>query len=125
LSDTYAAREKKLESTRDTQRKLNIAHSILFATKTVLPKTSETTELLARWLITKEEADRLLSESPDPPRSPFSESEKDIRVSEKEVQREMQRILRERSVAWVVGTSIAFEAVIMLFACWIFCRRDF
>lgn len=125
-SETYAAREKKLESTKGTQRSLTIAHSILFGTKTVMPKTSETIELLSRWLISKEEADKLL---PDPPpdsqRSPFSEPERDIRVSEREIQKEMERILRARSLGWIVGTSLVFELVILCFAGWIFCRRDF
>jgi len=125
-SETYAAREKKLESTRGTQRSLTIAHSILFGTKTVMPKTAETIALLSRWLISKEEAEKLL---PDPPpdsqRSPFSEPERDIRVSERDIQKEMQRIIRERSLGWVVGTSVVFELVILCMAAWIFRRRDF
>lgn len=123
--ETFAAREKKLESYRGTQRQLAMWHAMLFATKSVLPKTTETTDLLTRWLISKEEAERLLADSPEPPRSPFSESERDIRVPEREVQKEMQRVLRERSVGWVAGTSIVFELVVLVFAGWIFCRRDF
>lgn len=124
-TETYESREKKLASTKDTQRKLTIAHSILFATKTVLPKTTETTELLTRWLITKEEADRLLPEPPEAQRSPFAEAEKDIRVPERDIQKEIQRVLRGRSVGWVAGTSLVFECVILIFAGWVFCRRDF
>jgi hypothetical protein len=32
---------------------------------------------------------------------------------------------RNRTVAWVLGTSIAFEVVVLGIACWIFRRRDF
>jgi hypothetical protein len=41
------------------------------------------------------------------------------------VQREMLEELRSRSVWWVVGTSLAFEAIVLLIAAWIFCRRDY
>ena len=47
------------------------------------------------------------------------------RGNEAEVQREMLEELRSRSVWWVVGTSLAFEAVVLLIAAWIFCRRDY
>jgi hypothetical protein len=46
-------RAPKLESARNTQRNLNIAHSLTYAFKTVLPKTPETIDLLGRTLLTK------------------------------------------------------------------------
>ncbi len=43
----------------------------------------------------------------------------------KEVQEEMERAARSRSIAWIIGTSVGFEAVVLAFAAWIFCRRDY
>jgi hypothetical protein len=42
-----------------------------------------------------------------------------------EAQEEADRATRSRSVAWVLGTSIAFETVVLSFAAWVFCRRDY
>jgi hypothetical protein len=30
-----------------------------------------------------------------------------------------------RSVRWVLGTSLAFEAVVLGLGAWVFCRRDY
>jgi hypothetical protein len=38
---------------------------------------------------------------------------------------EVQEQIKDRPVWWVVGTSLAFEAVVLGIACWVFCRRDF
>lgn len=35
------------------------------------------------------------------------------------------RLMRRNSVLYVVGTSLAFEIVLVAWAAWIFCRRDF
>ena len=40
-------------------------------------------------------------------------------------QQEVIDVLRGRSIAWVVGTSLGFEAVVLAFAAMIFCRRDY
>ena len=125
LETVYDRRQTRLETDRRTQRQLTVAHAIAYAIKTILPKTSETTELLGRALVSKEDADRLLNQTPEPPSSPFGESERDLRISERAIQKEIQRVVRSRTVGWVVGTSLAFEAVILGIAAWSFCRRDF
>jgi hypothetical protein len=40
-------------------------------------------------------------------------------------QQEVIDVLRGRSIAWVVGTSLGFEAIVLAFAALIFCRRDY
>ncbi len=118
-------------------------HSIFWKVKFALPKTSETTELLERWLV---DAANL----PKPPESdqpkddqlttifgadteaaanakaePESKRPRSTRVSGSEVQRAMNLELRSRSVTWVLGTSLGFEAFCVGLAVFVFSRRDF
>lgn len=92
------------------RRWYDVAHPILYSVKTVLPKTGETIGLLERSLISLAELPASLGE------------EKSKRM---EVDREVAEIIRARSVAWVVGTSLGFEFVVLAAAAFIFCRRDY
>jgi ABC-type transport system involved in multi-copper enzyme maturation permease subunit len=94
---------------KEAPRSLVLAHNIVYGVKTVLPKTSETIDLLERSLISMAE----LPEQPD-------QDERQARLG-----REMVETIRSRSVAWVVGTSLGFELVVLCWAALIFCRRDF
>jgi len=131
LSDSIATAEKtiqtrrpKLEAAKKTQQNLTTLHAILYATKTFMPKTSETMALLGRALLSEEELSRM-----EPPGGgndfEFGDTERDLRVNARSVQREVERLQRKRSVAWVLGTSLLFEVGILGIAAWIFCKRDF
>jgi len=96
---------------RENERKtLQTAHRIVYGVKTVLPKTTETIDLLERTLIS-------LAELPEPPDDRPRRRAKVVRKTEE--------ILRARSVTWVIGTSLAFEFLVLAAAAWIFCRRDY
>ncbi len=90
----------------------------IFWVKTILPKTSETIALLERNLISDEELDQLMNDD---------EIDEEIMgtMADPRAARRAQEIIRDRSVAWVLGTSLAFEAFILLIGLWIFNRRDF
>jgi hypothetical protein len=47
------------------------------------------------------------------------------REAEREAQEVADRAARGRSVAWVLSTSVAFEVIVMGWAAWVFCRRDY
>lgn len=47
------------------------------------------------------------------------------RAAQMEAQEEADRLTRSRSISWVLGTSIAFEVVVLSIAAWVFCRRDY
>jgi ABC-type transport system involved in multi-copper enzyme maturation permease subunit len=93
--------------------------------KFILPKTQETIGLLERNLISQQEINQLIGEStgmdiPDaeePPRGPAMEDPR--------VQQRVQDVLRGRSLAWILGTSLVFEAVCILLSILIFSRRGF
>ncbi len=99
-------------------------HGFFHLGMTILPKTSETIDILERKLISdadlKELRDR---DTKDFQGGGFPGDE--IQVSEKKVQERVQDTLRSRSVTWVIGTSVAFEAFLLGLATLIFCRRDF
>ena len=128
----------------DTLKKV---HRILYGVKTVLPKTSETIDLLNRTLIhtadmpepdeeqdpegsrpmpaSQEAATRQVvqdlpgpDEEQEPPRGA-------ARSSSPEAARQLVQELRGRSAARIIGTSLAFELVILALAAAIFHRRDF
>jgi hypothetical protein len=100
-------------------RNLTIAHEILYGVKTILPKTRETTELMNRKLLRPTSAETRESEEviEGPPRreGPFSNA--DIQ--------KLDQTMRSRSLWWIIGTSLAFEGVVLLLAAWVFCRRDY
>jgi hypothetical protein len=77
----------------------------------VLPKTRETVALLQSWLIRLADL---------PPQSANPE-EQTVRAFEMKLHDTLQR----RSPFWILGTSLGFEFVVLAYATWVFCRRDF
>lgn len=113
---------KKLADEQGDHASIARWHRIVFAVKTVGPKTSETTDLLRRTLISAADLARLQendNESPDPM------PDRDIRINGAELGRRIEAELRRRPVSWVLGTSLGFEALMLAVAAWVFCRRDF
>lgn len=90
--------------------------------KTVLPKTSETSALLDRWLLSAE--DKQLFAGPG---DESSSSDENVRFGEadSEVGKRMEAAIRGRTVSWIIGTSLLFQAVVLGLAATLFCRRDF
>jgi ABC-type transport system involved in multi-copper enzyme maturation permease subunit len=124
MEGTLAGKESRLADARSDQKTLNMVHAILYATKTVLPKTSETMDILRQRLVTAAELSGLVENAPEPQRDRRWRMD-DVRVSERSVDREIERIKRERTVFWSLGTSLLFEACVVGIAAWMFCRRDF
>ena len=101
-------------------------HRVFYVIKSLVPKTTETTDLLDRILFTNAEvasADRQkLSWLPGGQRD--REMSAQFRAAQ-EAAIQSDQAVRSRSIAWVIGTSLAFEAVVLALAAWIFCRRDY
>jgi ABC-type transport system involved in multi-copper enzyme maturation permease subunit len=103
-------------------------NTAFFAIKTALPKTSETIALLERWMKSAADLERFSDNTK------VNENEEDAPAGTQfnplgpdqfKAQVRMRREFTSRSVGWVVGTSVAFEAVILALSAWIFCRRDY
>ncbi len=96
----------------------------LNAVKTVLPKTTETIGLLERVMFS--EADlRRLAEQGTGPGGPVEVDADDAFADSQQGATRAEQELRDRSLWWVLGTSLLFEAAILALCCWIFARRDF
>ena len=117
---------------------LATADRVLLGVLTPLPKTSGTIEVLERQLIRLTDLPPVPTATPDAdpddqttPPSPDAgpgERRRRRRGDDAEVQadqRQTDEELRGRSAGWILGTSCAFEAVVLGLAGWLFCRRDY
>ncbi len=133
-----AEREEDLERARSSQGTLNRWHTGLFVAKTVLPKTSETIGLLDRFLIADEEMALFREQNQSSSDSAaetidlgdgqsitIENQEANVDPGDSEVVERLEDEIKDRPVWWVVGTSLGFEAVILAWCAFIFCRRDF
>jgi ABC-type transport system involved in multi-copper enzyme maturation permease subunit len=119
--------EASLQKTRDERAKADDPfatwHTIAYIAKWPLPKTSETTALLERWL------DRTFRGPRDRPEPDEDESKSRSFFQSPRVQRltalEVDKEIRSRSAAWVIGTSLMFEAAVLALTTWFFSRRDY
>lgn len=124
-----AAREElsrsteRLEEARKDLPQIERIHRYFYLAKTILPKTTETMGLLERQVVAL--ADMQGFRDAMVGKVEVGEEDRRRGVDPIEVSVRVQRILRERSMAWVIGTSLAFEAGVLAIACWVFCRRDF
>lgn len=110
----------ELENDRKDLRTLGVWSSSIFAVKTILPKTAETIDLLNRNLIAD---DALMGDEGED--EPIIDPQSDIDIDQSELNRNVTERFRERSIAWILGTSFLFEGVLLGLCCWIFARRDF
>ncbi len=90
---------------------LGVAHEVAYDVKTVLPKTGETIQLLQRSLI----------KAANLPELQGGPEERKMLAAK----RDAVEAIQSRSITWVLGTSLGFEAVVLCFAALIFCRRDY
>jgi len=112
---------------------LSLAYRILFAAKTIFPKTDETTALVQRWtvdaanlgLVADDEVDDATTTVNKPRRRGRGNNFGTVRAKERDVLAAIDKDQRARGLPWIVGTSLAFEAVVLLLGCRSFSRKDF
>lgn len=116
---------------------LNWWRNLVLSIKAPLPKTNETVRLMERWLVhpglfaqAEQEERRQRDENRSRRGIPSRPTTRDTRnlgqfIGSDEVDEGVESSVRERSVAWVIGTSLGFEIVVLGLASWIFCRRDY
>jgi ABC-type transport system involved in multi-copper enzyme maturation permease subunit len=123
--------EEKKRKTDPTRRNLATGRAVIDAVQTVLPKTGRTTALLERWLaidrtdLREEQIQQ--RERRRNGRGFFSNfgDRTEVPLGDPDVVRELAARMSRRSAATVIGSSLAFEAVILALATWIFSRRDY
>ncbi len=121
LSETEAA-----EQAQSWQR-------TFYAVTAVIPKTKGTVGLIDRWFAPDTEAGSLsevlmmtFASRRDAGRDEIPDNEEELRrMAARRGELEAERIETSRSIGWVIGTSLAFEFIILGIAAFIFVRRDF
>jgi hypothetical protein len=123
-----AEAQKEHDSVERNVWLFRMMHRTAYVFKTVTPKTSDTIELLDRVIFTESDLTTGLDEQRERARSrgregptPFGTDPDATVAGAKQTFHEIW----SRSPAWVIGTSLAFEFVIVLWAGWLFCRRDY
>jgi hypothetical protein len=113
LDSPRAVQDWETDARRQHQRWSRV-HTAAYSLKTVLPKTSETMDLLERWMIDWGELEGLRGMAQNQQREQGGR-----------VQREMEQRLRARSPTWIIGSSLMFEVMVLVLGAWYFSRKDF
>lgn len=113
------------EKAEDTKAELRKWRGIVVAIKAPLPKTVETLNLLDRSLLSAEDYEKLGRGEDDEPNEQPTIFGEDETVDQTELQMRALEHERSKSLVWVLGTSLAFECVVLAICCVIFARRDF
>lgn len=129
LPATASAEQRHdLESDKYHASLFRLLHRVAFVTKTITPKTAATVDLLDRFMFSVADVDASLNEQREHarqrglPERGFLGADTNVMFGS---QQETVHEVWSRSPAWIIGTSLAFEFVIVLWAGWIFCRRDY
>lgn len=124
------AREQ-LPEMQATMAQLRFFRRLTFTLKTIVPKTGETISLFDRVLFRDEEVapDAGGDASPDDTRPLIAEKDHTLFGADEQAVKEAgeaAKLSSRRTSPWyIVGTSLACEAVMVAAAAWIFCRRDY
>lgn len=120
--------EEVVESTRRSYGTWAAWHRGFYVTKTLLPKTTETVDLIDRTLRQRAGLDVV---PPEPEegrrRGPRSGNifGTNSRIPQREIEQAQQDTNDARTLAWIIGSSLLFETFVLGLACLIFSRRDF
>jgi hypothetical protein len=118
---------REANSTAHTARVLKNIHAVVYAIKTLTPKTTDTLGLLDLYIFpTEQEANYEAGVDPDRSNRQYDEGPPAETMADTTAgAKKTVEALRSRSPWWIVGTSLAFEVVLVGCAMWIFCRRDY
>jgi ABC-type transport system involved in multi-copper enzyme maturation permease subunit len=128
------AQAKTLSDYVETARDLRWWQRLIVAVKTPLPKTNETVDLMMRWLVEEDPLLRVQQEEEERRQRrrerrglpTTRDTERLGRLAETpEVSRRVYQVLGARRVAWIIGSSLGFQAVVLGIGAWVFCRRDY
>jgi len=132
IQTRIAERRQELQSTRDTAETLDTVHWYAYGVKSILPKTAETIALLERALIDLSELPMENSDAASQQENTMMTADGQLEQelqsdpsTDEQAQREVMKAFRDRSIWWVMGTSLLFECLVLALGAWLFCRRDF
>jgi ABC-type transport system involved in multi-copper enzyme maturation permease subunit len=124
--------EARLEKQRAAVAEAEVAlargrriHGVISKVLIVLPKTSDTIALLDRWLVSERDVnilDLLAGNVEETEPGVFAAKHRD---PGRDALERIDEADRAKSLWYIIGTSLLFEAVVLALAAWIFCRRDY
>ncbi|MFO0827316.1 MAG: ABC transporter permease [Phycisphaerales bacterium] len=132
-SDEFERTRGQLQSARDElpgeQKDVDLAHRWLLGIRiatAALPKHEETINLVDRWVGKDPQrslTDILMGGVPRP--EPSDETRRAERRRREAAERRVDQDRKSESAWWIVGSSLAFELVVLGLGAWVFVRRDF
>ncbi len=125
LKAQLAERTTRLEEAQKELPKAERWHKIFFGIKTVLPKTAETLGVLEREITSISDLQGIRGTDNENSGVNLNEDDRELNINNEEFSERMAKAIRGRSLWWIIGTSLAFEAFVLGIASWIFVRRDF
>jgi ABC-type transport system involved in multi-copper enzyme maturation permease subunit len=105
--------------------KLRFFHRLVHVLAVASPKTTETIGLLEHRLLSRDEMNDIIDVEADSRERGRHRVSEGRDVDPRDVSYTQMDIERGRSLGWVLGTSLGFEAVMLALAAWVFCRRDY
>lgn len=111
------------ENTASWLRIFGVMHRMTYPVHLLLPKTSETADLLDQSLLTTDEFLELLSGKREQIQENFRRQVREQDMFD--IPQEIELIRRGRSTTSILASSLAVEGIMLGVAAWIFCRRDF
>ncbi|MBL0926507.1 MAG: ABC transporter permease [Phycisphaerales bacterium] len=145
--DDIAALSERIPKERSSRDTIALYHGVLYWVKTVLPKVGETKGLTERYLVSMAELEPMReaqAERREERRENRGQPRRDTRrprgtmdiirpamdplgvpADDPELTRRVEADRRSRSEWWILGTSGAFQLVVLAVAAGLFIRRDF
>ncbi|MGE9271466.1 MAG: hypothetical protein ACQKBU_11740 [Verrucomicrobiales bacterium] len=103
-----------VELTEEEQLEAKASYPLYSLPFKILPKTTDTVNLLQRWIVVRGESEFSATEIAN--MAALGEPVRDEQVEEG---------LKRHSAFFILASSLAFEFVVLLASGWMFCRRDF
>ncbi len=110
-------------ASRSTLEKLRLADRLIADAAAIFPKTEKTIDLLSRKIIEIAHLERPRGGRHGDRRD--DQNEVPFALNDPQVQKRFQADQNAQSATFIIGTSLAFEAVVLSLAAWAFCRRDY
>ncbi|MEO0512968.1 MAG: hypothetical protein AAF108_08745 [Planctomycetota bacterium] len=118
-------RRRALADAKKRLAQLTPWHDASVLARGVLPKTKETIDLLRTSVLSEEDRQRVIDAGSRDQRNPVASFGDEDAPSAGEFNTELEARLTQRGLWWTLGTSLSFEAALLVFGAWRFSRRDF
>lgn len=125
LKERFERSERDAESEKRDLDNIDRWHRMILTARLVLPKTGETLALVEQAMISTAEMEGLFQSNNRDDGLEARGRRARFGAREQEIDNRTRRAMADRSLAWIIGTSLMFEFFCVALATWIFSRRDY